>query len=97
MVVNRSPLPRWSSLYLSAYRQAPAFLLHFNIANARQTALNDMTDVMEVDSPDQRGTKRAGEDSETSGPAQPKRIKVHGDSPIYPHLLWLHTQASFLC
>lgn len=35
-----------------------------------------MADNMDLDSPDQRGTKRAVEEAELSGPSKPKRIKV---------------------
>lgn len=34
---------------------------------------------MNIDSPDQRGTKRHLEDVEVTEPSKPKRIKVRGD------------------
>lgn len=52
-------------------------------ASACRVSLNNMTDEMEVDVPDQRGTKRPAEEPDASGPAKPKRIKVRrAGSPL---------------
>jgi len=40
-----------------------------------------MADNMDLDSPDQRGTKRAVEEPEVPGPSKPKRIKVRTAQP----------------
>ena len=50
-----------------------------------------MADNMDLDPPDQRGTKRAVEEAELSEPSKPKRIKVRASLGIQwhtmPHLM----------
>lgn len=45
-------------------------------ARTRRNILNTMADNMDLDSPDQHGTKRAVEEPEVSELPKPKRIKV---------------------
>jgi hypothetical protein len=75
---ERAPRLEWDGVVI-ALSLSSAFLLHFPSTSRHPHApgrLNEMDGEMEVDSPDQRGTKRPVEETESSEPAQPKRIKV---------------------